>query len=528
MQNKEPRSKFGWYYVYLLLGAVSVWLLVNHIAGFEYPQYFYESNEGIQKYAGTNVVSRWADFSYFTYQALIFFALWQVLLFISYMLKWTKLHRFLTHRATVAFILTNYTVTSVIYTISELSSGNPTFGLYAYTNAAIHNFGTNIVTHYVLYICALVIGLSIETHGKLNKKHVALFIFYLIAYYVAVKLTGMYCYDIEWYPYEVFDAEMTWHLFFRATYDRTLGYVFLAAIGVISLCLYCLLLHCFSVMETKRCVNSYMKQLNDTKPDGYALVTGATGGLGKAFVFALAKRGYDLLLTGRSEEKLQTLREQTKARYPSVKVWIFEADLADEGGRYALTSKISAHGFKISLLANVAGADIQKVFSSYTQEKIAFQCRVNFEAAVSMCRFALERKAASLKIINISSVSGIYPMPYFAIYSATKSALTSFSVALREEEKDENVSVTAILPGAMPTREDIKEQIKGQGLWGKLAAKSPERVAEVALKAVYKNKPKVIVGFWNKAMRVCTCWLPTSWRLAFIAKRWRKISKDAF
>ena len=119
-------------------------------------------------------------------------------------------------------------------------------------------------------------------------------------------------------------------------------------------------------------------------------------------------------------------------------------------------------------------------------------------------------------------------MPYFAIYSATKGALTSFSQALREEMRGKNVAVTAILPGAMPTRADIKEQIKGQGLWGKLAVKTPREVAEASIKAVRKNKRKVIVGFWNKIMRVFTCWIPTSLRLRFIAKRWSKISKDAF
>ena len=119
-------------------------------------------------------------------------------------------------------------------------------------------------------------------------------------------------------------------------------------------------------------------------------------------------------------------------------------------------------------------------------------------------------------------------MPYFAIYSATKGALTSFSVALREEVKKQNIAVTAILPGAMPTREDIKEQIKGQGLWGKLAVKTPQAVAEYSLKAVRKNKRKAIPGFWNKVMRCSTALIPTSWKLKFIAKRWSKISKDAF
>lgn len=261
---------------------------------------------------------------------------------------------------------------------------------------------------------------------------------------------------------------------------------------------------------------------------GFALITGAAGGLGKAFVYALAKRGYKLLLTGRSADKLHALQDELAKEFPHLETRTYPADLADESSRRALMEQIANDGAEIAFLANVAGADIQKGLTEYTDEKIAFQCRVNFEAAVSLCRFAIKNKAETLKIVNVSSVSGIYPMPYFAIYSATKAALTSFSVALREEMRGQGVFVTAVLPGAMPTREDVKEQIKGQGLWGKLAAKSPQSVAEISIKAVEKNKRKIIVGFWNKLMRIFTAWLPTSWLLRFIAKRWSKISKDAF
>ena len=260
----------------------------------------------------------------------------------------------------------------------------------------------------------------------------------------------------------------------------------------------------------------------------YALITGATGGLGKAFVYEAAEQGYALLLTGRSEEKLLALKEEIQLHYIAAEVRTYAANLSSMESRAELMKKIECEGVKISLLANVAGADIQKGLTEYTEEKISFQCRVNFEAVVSLCRFAIANKAERLEIVNVSSVSGIYPMPYFAIYSATKGALTSFSQSLREEMKGKGVFVTAILPGAMPTRADIKEQIKGQGLWGKLAAKSPAQVAKASLKAVRKNKRKVIVGFWNKVMRVGTAWLPTAWRLKFIARRWSKISKDAF
>ena len=121
----------------------------------------------------------------------------------------------------------------------------------------------------------------------------------------------------------------------------------------------------------------------------------------------------------------------------------------------------------------------------------------------------------------------VTPMPNFAIYSATKCCLTNFFKALRVELKGK-VKITTVMPGGVYTRPDVVSDIKGQGLWGKLAAKDPKWVAERALKAVAKNKRTLIPGFWNKAMRVSTAWLPTSWRLRFIAKRWSKISKDAF
>ena len=119
-------------------------------------------------------------------------------------------------------------------------------------------------------------------------------------------------------------------------------------------------------------------------------------------------------------------------------------------------------------------------------------------------------------------------MPYFALYSAAKSALTSFSAALREEMKGKGVRVTAVLPGAMPTRADIRKQIEGQGLWGRLAAKSPGFVAEKSLKAAARNRRKYIPGFWNRALNAFMKILPLSWKLKFIARRWSKISKDAF
>ncbi len=259
----------------------------------------------------------------------------------------------------------------------------------------------------------------------------------------------------------------------------------------------------------------------------YTVITGACGGLGGAYAEALAARGEKLLLLGRDIHRLAQLRVKLCARF-GVEPMIYALDLTKEEERIAFAESLTQSGVRVHRLINAAGVDVQKALCEYTEEKIAFQCRVNFEAAVSLCRLAIEKRGKTLEIINVSSVSGIYPMPYFAIYSATKRALWSFSVALREEVKGQRVKVTAVLPGAMPTREDIKEQIKGQGLWGKLAAKSPAFVAEKSLRAVRKNKRTYIPGFWNKVMYFFTRLIPLSWKLKFIARRWSKISKDAF
>ena len=263
---------------------------------------------------------------------------------------------------------------------------------------------------------------------------------------------------------------------------------------------------------------------------GFTLITGATGGLGGAFARVLVGRGESVFLTGRSEEKLCKMKEDLLRACPHTSVFYHACDLTSERDRQtlfdAMKRVMESENLPLFRLINVAGADIQKAFLKYTQEKLLFQCRVNFESAVSLCLAGIELGVK--EIINISSVSGIYPMPYFALYSATKGALTSFSVSLREEMKGTGVKVTAVLPGAIPTRDDVKEQIKGQGLWGKIAVKSPEFVAIKSLEAVKKNKAKVVVGFANKFMNASTRLIPASWKRKFITKRWSKIEKDAF
>jgi hypothetical protein len=104
----------------------------------------------------------------------------------------------------------------------------------------------------------------------------------------------------------------------------------------------------------------------------------------------------------------------------------------------------------------------------------------------------LSYRAEKLEILAVSSMSSVSPMPYFQVYSATKALITNLFTSLHYELKDKGVKVTVVLPGGIPTRPDIIEDIKGQGLWGKLSSMPADKVATKSLKALSKNKVKYI------------------------------------
>lgn len=259
----------------------------------------------------------------------------------------------------------------------------------------------------------------------------------------------------------------------------------------------------------------------------YAFISGATGGIGKAFCFALAKRKENLFITARDENKLEKLKSELVSTY-NINVITYALDLTLSKERSAMVEFIKKEGVLLSRIINVAGVDTQKAFTEYTEEKLLFQLRVNVEATVHLTHALLNFRDKTCKIITIGSMSGATPMPYFAVYSATKSMLESLFISLHYELKKSGVHVTVVAPGGVPTRPDIIEEIKKQGLWGKLSQKSPTFVAEKSLKKSDKNKIKYIPGFFNKFLNITTKLLPKKIVLKFIARRWKKTTKDAF
>src|SRR5258707_15479515 len=177
------------------------------------------------------------------------------------------------------------------------------------------------------------------------------------------------------------------------------------------------------------------------KYDGFALITGASRGLGMAFARALAKRQCNLVLVARSAEPLHALANELRRSTP-VSVIAIQADLSVPGAGQILTEQLSRGDIPIGLLVNNAGFGLRGEFRALSILRQLEMLRLNNQAVVeltySLLPGMLERRQKG--IINISSTAGFQPIPFASAYSATKAFLTAFSPALEQELRSAGVT----------------------------------------------------------------------------------------
>lgn len=178
---------------------------------------------------------------------------------------------------------------------------------------------------------------------------------------------------------------------------------------------------------------------------GWALVTGASEGIGKGFVKQCAKRGYNIVMIARRQPLLDDVANSIAEEY-GVETKTLSLDLTESG----CVDKIKAFctDLDIGLLVNNAAYSFPAEFISMKESTIARQVHINVEVIAVMCHHFgnLMKARGSGGIINVSSKTGEIAMPYFAMYSATKSFISTFSEALWYEMKDHGVDVLALKP----------------------------------------------------------------------------------
>ncbi len=240
----------------------------------------------------------------------------------------------------------------------------------------------------------------------------------------------------------------------------------------------------------------------------YALVTGASKGIGKCIAEELAAKGIDLILAARSEELLAALADELQKKYKIACRYVV-ADLTKKNEAVAIFDHCVRQNYTIYILVNNAGYGLNGSFEKYTAAEYADLMQINMQAPVEICQHFLPvlKQQQKAFILNIASTTAYQSVPGFTIYAASKAFLLSFTRSLRQELKNTAVSVTCVSPGSTDTNFVHRAQAGDKAK--KLAEKvnmTPEAVAKIAVKAMFNRKAESVPGLINK-LSVFLVWL---------------------
>jgi len=225
---------------------------------------------------------------------------------------------------------------------------------------------------------------------------------------------------------------------------------------------------------------------------GMALITGASSGIGEAFARELASRGMSVALVARSEDKLQTLAAAL-VRNHGIRAEVITADMSRSGAAQAVFAETQARDLRVHLLVNNAGFATYGPFDTLDPARDHEEVLVNVAAVVDMAHAFLPQMIArgAGGIINVASTAAFQPVPYMAVYGASKAFVLSFSEALWAENRARGVRVLALCPGNTATPffgvVDASEPQVGP-------ADTPEHVVVVALKGLERGRSSIISG----------------------------------
>jgi short-subunit dehydrogenase len=235
-------------------------------------------------------------------------------------------------------------------------------------------------------------------------------------------------------------------------------------------------------------------------PPSYALVTGASAGLGRFFAQALAARRQNLLLVARTQAKLEALADRLKTAH-GILAEPLASDLSvpDAGAR--LAGQLRERGLRVELLVNNAGFGLRGEFWTLPLARQLEMLNLHAAAAVELTYQLLPPMLAARRggIVNVSSIAGFQPIPYAALYSATKAFLTTFSMALREELRPTGVKVVTVCPGRLRADPEAEAgQAQRQKVPG--GEQGHEEVVKETLQKLDSGGGLVIPGRMNRWM----------------------------
>jgi short-subunit dehydrogenase/uncharacterized protein YndB with AHSA1/START domain len=258
--------------------------------------------------------------------------------------------------------------------------------------------------------------------------------------------------------------------------------------------------------------------------DRWAVVTGASSGLGRGLAARLADRGMSVVMTGRNEARLDEAAHEIRRAAPRVKVETVAADLSTRSGVSALLDHVGDR--PIEVLVNNAGFGSYGPFAEADPDREADEVAVDVSAVITLARAFLPGMLSrgSGGILNVASTIAFQPAPYQAVYGASKAFVLSFSEALWAEARAAGVAVTALCPG--PTRtgfvDALGADVAHTAIYSRLA--EPEPVIQAGLRALDEGRAVVIPGVRNRVIAASGRFMPREWLTLVSARLLRPVS----
>jgi len=242
-----------------------------------------------------------------------------------------------------------------------------------------------------------------------------------------------------------------------------------------------------------------MPAINLENRNLYALITGATSGIGYELARLFARDSYNLILVARNKERLQEVTNQLKQEF-AIEVTPLQKDLFLPGAAHEIYDEVNAMGIVVNVLVNDAGQGEWGPFVETDLERDISVIQLNIISLLTLTKLYLRDMVLrdEGKILQLGAEAGTTPVPLLAVYSATKAFVLSFTAALFNELKDTNVTITALLPGATDT--DFFHKAGQEDTVGhrEAALASPEEVAKDGYKALMNGESKIISGTKTK------------------------------
>jgi uncharacterized protein len=241
----------------------------------------------------------------------------------------------------------------------------------------------------------------------------------------------------------------------------------------------------------------------------WALVTGASSGLGVALATSLAARGTNLVLAARRERPMQELAARL-AQQHSVTAVCEAIDLAASGSASGLQQRLEERGIEPEILINNAGIGLGGAFVEQDLDRLRSMLQLDIVTLTELTQIFGRRMAARGRgrILLVASMAAYLPTPRLAAYGAAKAYVLSLGEALNVELAP-NVGVTVLSPGLMDTEFNSVADYNAPRT-GQLSKLAPETVAKIGLDAMFAGKPSVIAGSINRAMGFMSRFVPRS------------------